>query len=130
MSKGGLRKNRKGNYDHLFNGKWSLGKTTTIRIPIILKDKFLSLAKYLDKKPKEEIKNINLVNEISSNNQLDETQKYKIAIECFEEFLDSQNFSLVQLRQSRSGTKKRQLADIHDWLSGCESNANQTLIKR
>ena len=116
MSKGGLRKNSEGNYDHLFSGKWSLGKTTTIRIPEILKDKFLDLAKYLDRNKKSEIKNINLVSIIDSSNQTDKNQKYKKGIECLEEFFIEKGFSLEELRASRAGTKKRQMAEIHQWL--------------
>ena len=123
MSKGGLRKNSEGNYNHLFSGKWSLGKTTTIRVPEILKDKILSLAKYLDRYTKEEVKNIDLVSKLNSNKQLDKNRKYEISVECLEEFFLEKGFSLSELQTSRAGTKKRQLADIHDWfLEKAESN--------
>ena len=117
MSKGGLRKNSEGNYDHLFSGKWSLGKTTTIRVPEILKDKILALAKYLDRYTKEEIKNIDLVSKLNSSKQLDKNRKYQISVECLEEFFLEKGLSLEELKKSRAGTKKRQLAEIHEWLS-------------
>ena len=86
MNKSGLRENSDGNYDHLFRGKWNLGKTTTIRIPEVIKNQILELAKYLDRYKKEEIKNINLVSIFDSSNQIDKNQKYKKDIECLEEF--------------------------------------------
>jgi hypothetical protein len=116
MSKGGLRKNSEGSYNHLFSSKWKLGKTTTIRIPEILKDKILELARYLDKNQKEEIEEINLVSIFDSNKQLNKNQIYKAGIECLEEFFTEKGFSLEELQASRAGTKKRQMAEIHKWL--------------
>lgn len=117
MNKGGLRKNSEGNYEHLFSGKWSLGKTTTIRIPEILKDKILSLAKYLDKYTKEEIQKINLLSKLNLDKELDKKRKYEISVECLEEYFSEKGFSLEELKAARAGTKKRQLAEIHEWLS-------------
>ena len=117
MSKGGLTKNSEGNYDHLFSGKWSLGKTTTIRVPEILKDKILALAKYLDRYTKEEVKNIDLLSKLNSNKELDKNRKYEMSVECLEEFFLEKGFSLEELQTSRAGTKKRQLAEIHKWLN-------------
>ena len=117
MNKGGLRKNSEGNYDHLFSGKWNLGKTTTIRIPEILKDKILSLAKYLDRHTKEEIKKIDLLSQLNSDQELDKNRKYQISVECLEEYFLEKGFSLEELQAARAGTKKRQLAEIHEWLS-------------
>lgn len=117
MNKGGLRKSNKGDYEHLFTGKWKLGKTTTIRIPEILKDKILELARYLDRYKKEEIEDINLVSIFNSNNQLDRNKKYQISIECLSEYFSEKGVNLEELKQARAGTKKRQLADIHHWLS-------------
>lgn len=123
MSKGGFRKNSEGNYDHLFSGKWSLGKTTTIRVPEILKDEILSLAKYLDRYTKEEVKNINLISIFDFNNQLNKNKKYEISVECLEEYFSEKGVSLSELQTSRAGTKKRQLADLYDWfLEKAESN--------
>ena len=119
MPKGGLKKNSKGNYDHLFSKKWNR-ETTVIRIPKILKDEFLRLAKYLDENENLETENINLVDKFSNRTN---QNKYLIVSECFQEFLQEQELDIEQLRQSRSGTKKRQLADIHDWfLEKAESN--------
>jgi len=117
MNKGGFRKNSEGNYNHLFSSKWNLGKTTTIRIPEILKEQILQLARYLDINQKLEIRNINLVSIFNSNKQLDLNEKYKISAECLEEFFSEKGFDLDELRTSRAGTKKRQLAEIHDWLT-------------
>ena len=82
MNKGGLRKNREGNYDHLFSGKWNLGKTTTIRIPEILKEQILSLVKYLDRYTKEEVKEIDLLSKLNGDKELDKNIKYKMSVEC------------------------------------------------
>lgn len=49
MPRGGLRKDSKGTTNHLFRNKWRLGKTTAIRIPEILKDSLMSVARQLDK---------------------------------------------------------------------------------
>jgi len=117
MNKGGFRKNSEGNYNHLFSSKWNLGKTTTIRIPEILKDRLLELARYLDRYKKEEVKNINLVSKLKSNNQLDKKEKYKISIECLEEYFTEKGMNLKEFQSARAGTKKRQLAEIHQWLT-------------
>jgi len=117
MNKGGFRKNSEGNYNHLFSSKWNLGKTTTIRIPEILKDRLLELARYLDRYKKKEIQNINLISELNSNNQLDKNEKYKISIECLEEYFTEKGMNLKEFQSARAGTKKRQLAEIHQWLT-------------
>ena len=49
MTRGGLRRDSRGTTDHLFKNKWRLGKTTAIRIPEVLKDLLMSIAKHLDK---------------------------------------------------------------------------------
>lgn len=48
MSRGGLREGNKSGQNHLFKKKWHLGKTTAIRIPEVLKDCLLAIAKELD----------------------------------------------------------------------------------
>ena len=48
MARGGLRKNNKSGFNHLFKPKWNNKKTTAIRIPEIFKDTLLFIAKYLD----------------------------------------------------------------------------------
>ena len=117
MNKGGLRENSDGNYNHLFKRKWNLGKTTTIRIPEVIKKQILELAKYLDKNQKEEIESINLVDKFKKNNQEKKSKKYRIGMECLEEYFTEQGNSLAELQKSKAGTKKRQLAEIHEWLS-------------
>ena len=117
MNKGGLRKNSEGNYDHLFSGKWNLGKTTTIRIPEILKEPILSLVKYLDRYRKEEVQKIDLLSKLNGDKELDKNRKYQMSVECLEEFFLEKGLSLEELKKSRAGTKKRQLAEIHEWLS-------------
>ncbi len=117
MSKGGLRKNSEGNYAHLFSGKWNLGKTTTIRIPEILKEQILALVKYLDRYRKEEIKKIDLVSKLNEDKEFSKNRKYQMSLECLEEFFLEKGLSLEELKKSRAGTKKRQLAEIHEWLS-------------
>ena len=117
MPKGGFTKNNKSHENYLFKSKWNLGKTTVIRIPEILKDEFLHLAKYLDNKEKEKIQKINLVEELKGNITLDKSNRYQIAVECFEEFIESQKLDLSELSKAKKGTKKRQLSDIHQWLT-------------
>lgn len=77
MPKGGLRTDKQGTTNHLFTPKWELGKTTAIRIPEVLKDKLLALARYLDKKSKQEIEKINVVEELENNNALNQ-QAFKL----------------------------------------------------
>lgn len=77
MPKGGLRTDKQGTTNHLFTPKWGLGKTTAIRIPEVLKDKLLTLARYLDKKSKKEIEKINIVEELEKNNTLNQ-QAFKL----------------------------------------------------
>lgn len=70
MPRGGLREGTKVESNHLFKPKWALGKTVAIRIPEILKDKLMEVARYLDSKSKNEIKNLNITDEIKINDQL------------------------------------------------------------
>ena len=70
MTKGGYRANNKVECNHLFKPKWRLGKTAAIRIPAILKDKLLDMAKYLDNKPIKKVLSIDIVKEIENNIEL------------------------------------------------------------
>lgn len=70
MSRGGLQPDKNGTLNHLFTPKWRLGKTTAIRIPVVLKDKVMEVAKYLDTKLKIEVENINFVEVLEENNKL------------------------------------------------------------
>jgi len=46
-----------------------------------------------------------------------EVNKYKLAVECFGEFVESQNLNMEELYKARKGTKKRQLLEIYAWLN-------------
>lgn len=150
MPKGGiLPKGEDGSIDHLYKSKWRLGKTTAIRIPIILKDFLLSLARQLDKsglqldssefvhrftnyqKLQSDLefcrqKNLKLEKKNQKlNKQIqlqDKQNKYQIAVECFEEFVENQNLNIEELSKSRKGTKKHQLWMIRNWLESQENS--------
>lgn len=150
MVKGGLTKNNKSHANYLFTPKWRLGKTTAIRIPEVLKDKVMEVARYLDNKLKIEVKNINFVEVLEENNNLkievynlrnenqklqqqldnlsevtknqnssnyenNQVNKYQLAVECFREYLESQNQNMEELSKARKGTKKHQLWLINNW---------------
>ena len=51
------------------------------------------------------------------NIKIDKSNRYQIAVECFEEFIESQKLDLSELSKAKKGTKKRQLSDIHQWLT-------------
>lgn len=70
MNRGGLRKDKDGTTNHLFTPKWRLGKTAAIRVPDILKNKLLKVAKYLDSKSKKEIENTDIVEQLKNNTEL------------------------------------------------------------
>jgi hypothetical protein len=60
---------------------------------------------------------IHEVNNLSKpNKQKNQQNKYQIAVECFEEFVDNQNLNMEELSKSRKGTKKHQLYEINQWL--------------
>lgn len=149
MSRGGLRTDSKGTTNHLFRNKWRLGKTTAIRIPEVLKDFLMTVAKQLDesellltnsseiiqritnykkvesnlefyrnevlklKKENQKLSQQNL-NEDKQNNQ---DNKYQIAMECFEEFVENRELNFEELSKSRKGTKKYQLWEIRNWFN-------------
>ena len=153
MPRGGLRKDSKGTTNHLFRNKWRLGKTTAIRIPEVLKDFLMSVAKQLDKSEllltnsDEIVKRITDYEKVESNvefyrnevlklkkenqrlsqqtfnqnKQKKSINKYQIAVECFEEFVENQNLNIEELSKSRKGTKKHQLWMIKNWF---ESQVN------
>ena len=52
----------------------------------------------------------------NQNSQKTKQNKYQIAVECFGEFVESQNFNMEELSKSRKGTKKHQLYEINQWL--------------
>lgn len=70
MTRGGYRPNNKVESNHLFKPKWRLGKTAAIRIPAILKNKFLQLARYLDDESAKKLENLDIVEQIKSNDEL------------------------------------------------------------
>lgn len=143
MSKGGiLPRGKDGSIEHLYKGKWRLGKTTTLRIPVVLKDFLLSLARKLDKSGLQldssefidrftkykklesnlevcKQENLKLQEKIQKSNEQIQFQnkqnKYQIAVECFEEFVEKQGLDFDDLSKSRKGTKKHQLWMIREW---------------
>lgn len=77
MNKGGSKQNKASDYNHLFKPKWVLGKTAAIRIPAILKDKLLDVARYLDIKSEKEIENLDIVEQLENNTKLN-NQTFKL----------------------------------------------------
>jgi len=137
---------------YLNSGSWHLGKTAVIRVPEILKEKVVQLAKILDSQTDYES---SFQAMIQSDKQIDNSSdelkafkkqieklhqklaekqeiiktleqkprqhtsanKYKIARQCFLEFLVSQKLNLDEISKSRKGTKKHQLFTIYEWFN-------------
>lgn len=107
MPRGGLRRDSQGTINHLFTPKWNNKKTTAIRIPEILKDKFLDLARYLDLKPKEEIIQLDFLGLIEENIKLkQEVNNYKNVSLNLEN--ESQNLSSINDKTSNQNIQKNQ----------------------
>ena len=49
------------------------------------------------------------------NKQNNNQNNYKIAVQCFDEFIKSQELNIEELSKSRKGTKKHQLYEINQW---------------
>lgn len=97
MSKGGIRPRKEdGSTEHLYKQKWNLGKTTVLRIPIVLKDELRKVAKYFDDPKNQKIKNKPIVEYISEHKNLEK----KISI------LESQIKKLNQEIKFRDKLKK------------------------
>ena len=116
MTRGGLRPNNKSDSNHLFKPKWRLGKTTAIRIPDIFKNSFLEVARYLDLKPKSEIKDINFVEVLEENNKL------KI------EICNLQN-ELRKFQQKLEIEEKLNQLDINNQVQNIEQNKYQIAVE-
>jgi len=52
----------------------------------------------------------------TQNKQKSNQNKYQVAVECFGEFVESQNLNMEELSKSKKGTKKHQLFQINQWL--------------
>ena len=52
----------------------------------------------------------------NQNSQKNQQNKYQMAVECFEEFVESKNLNMEELSKSRKGTKKHQMYEINQWL--------------
>lgn len=137
---------------YLNSGSWHLGKTVVIRVPELLKEKLLNLARILDSQTdyeaqfemmiEPESKSISYQDELTAwktqrdhllqklaekeeiiralqqkPNQPTSTKKYKIARQCFLEFLVSQKLNIDEISKSRKGTKKHQLFTIYEWFN-------------
>lgn len=70
MTRGGFRANNKVESNHFFKPKWRLGKTAAIRIPAILKNRLMEVAKYLDNKSENEIKSLDIIESLKTNSEL------------------------------------------------------------
>ena len=77
MPRGVIKRSKASDSNHLFKPKWSLGKTAAIRIPAILKDKLLDVARYLDIKSEKEIKSLDIVEQLKNNIELN-NQTFKL----------------------------------------------------
>lgn len=137
---------------YLNSGSWHLGRTIVIRVPEILKEKLLKLARILDNQEDYETQFQMMVDsESKSTSYQDEltawktqrdhllqklkekeeiiralgqkpkqptsSNKYKIARQCFLEFLVSQKLNIEDISTSRKGTKKHQLFMIYEWFN-------------
>ena len=65
-----------------------------------------------------------LEEQVNSNLQKQNINKYKIAVECFGEFVENQGLNMEELSKSRKGTKKHQLYEINQWLVEQSENSN------
>ena len=71
MSKGGLMpKKSDGSINHLFKNKWNLGKTTNVRIPMVMKDELKEVAKYFDSLDEYQLNNRKIIDYINEANEL------------------------------------------------------------
>ena len=137
---------------YLNSGSWALGRTTVIRVPEILKQKLIQLARMLDSQEDYEAEFQAMVQSKQLRNKHSEeltaweyqrdclyqklkekdeiiralqqkpqqptsTNKYKIARQCFLEFLVSQKLNIDEISKSRKGTKKHQLFTIYEWFN-------------
>lgn len=68
-------------------------------------------------KLQEQNKNLSrtIEKQTNQNKQKNQENKYQIAVECFEEFVESQNLNIEELSKARKGTKKHQLWLINNW---------------
>ena len=51
----------------------------------------------------------------NQNLQKNQQNKYRIAVECFEEFVKNQSLDMEELSKSKKGTKKHQMYQINQW---------------
>lgn len=77
MLTGGVKHSKASDSNHLFKPKWTLGKTVAIRIPAILKNNLLDVARYLDIKSEKEIENLDIVEQLKNNIKLN-NQTFKL----------------------------------------------------
>lgn len=68
-------------------------------------------------KLQEQNKNLSqtIEKQTNQNKQKNQENKYQIAVECFGEFVESQNLNMKELSKARKGTKKHQLWLINNW---------------
>lgn len=78
----------------------------------------LNLMTKVTKNPDQLAKDIyqKISNEDNQKSQKNQQNKYRIAVECFGEFVESQNLNMEELSKSRKGTKKHQIYEINQWL--------------
>ena len=79
-----------------------------------LEANYQSSCKELEKCKEENLQLKDLQN-INQNSQKNQQNKYQIAVECFEEFVENQNLDMEELSKSRKGTKKHQIYQINQW---------------
>ena len=79
-----------------------------------LEANYQSICKELEECKEE---NLQLKDSQKTNQNLQKSQqgKYQVAVECFEEFVKSQNLDMEELSKSRKGTKKHQIYLINQW---------------
>ena len=62
------------------------------------------------------------INELTKKNERNDKNKYQLSVECFQEYLKSQNLNIEELSKSRKGSKKHQLFEINEWFKSQCSN--------
>lgn len=90
MGKGGIQPRKEdGSLDHLLKSKWKSGKTQTIRVPIVLSQDLMKVARAMDE-GKSGVKDLTQDNK--ERELLDEIKKLKAEVES----LDAENLKLAE----------------------------------
>lgn len=100
-----MAKKEDGSIDHLFKQKWNLGKTTTIRIPMTLKNDLRDIARIADYLASIEIDIKTIVNDIKSRFRLRYGKINLQEIICFLRELADSLESIKDVKDSKNTIK-------------------------